>query len=94
MIGPVTSWFEQWQLYGPPNAYVCRQILDSVLLSRYPRQKEIGFNNDSEFKMEFRDLLFLKLCRTWNENTDIDFTKWSIQLSLHHSTNNKWYMVT
>ena len=35
MVDQVTSWSEQQQLHGPPNAYVYRQILDSVWLSRY-----------------------------------------------------------
>ena len=61
MVDPVTGWFEQRQLYGPPNAYLCQQILDSIWLSRYPRPKEIGFDNGSEFKMEFQDLV-----QTWN----------------------------
>ena len=39
MVDLVMGWFEQRQLYGPPNAYVYQQILDSVWLSRYPRPK-------------------------------------------------------
>ena len=53
MVDPVTGWFEQRQLYDEPNAFTCQQILDSVRLSWYPRPKEIGFNNGSEFKLEF-----------------------------------------
>ena len=55
MVDPVTvtGWFEQRQLYDEPNAFTCQQIIDSVWLSRYPRLKEIGFNNGSEFKMGF-----------------------------------------
>ena len=56
MIDPVTGWFEQQQLYGSPTAYRCQQIFDSVWLSRYPRPKEIGFDNGGEFKAEFAQL--------------------------------------
>ena len=56
MIDPTTGWFEQQQLYGKPTAYRCQAILDNVWLSRYPRPVEIGFNNGSEFKAEFREL--------------------------------------
>ena len=72
MVDPVTGWFEQHQLYDEPNAFMCQQILDSVWLSRYPRPKEIGFDNGSEFKMEFQDLcnnnMGLKQCpsNAWN----------------------------
>ena len=65
MVDPLIDWFEQRQLYGPPNTYVYQQIPDSVWLSRYPRPKEIGYDNGSEFKMEFQDLcanMGLKQC--------------------------------
>jgi len=61
----VTGWFECCQLYGSPTAYRCQQILDSVWLARYPRPKEIGFDNGSEFKAEFTELcdnMGLKRC--------------------------------
>ena len=75
MVDPVTGLFEQRQLYGPPNAYVCQQILDSVWLSRYPRPKEIGYDNGSEFKLEFKDLcanMGLKRCpsNAWNPQSN------------------------
>ena len=53
MVDPVTGWFEQHQLYGKRNAFTCQRILDSVRLSHYQRPKETGFDNGSEFKMEF-----------------------------------------
>ena len=65
MLDPVTGWFDQRQLCDEPNTYTCQQILDSVWLSRYLRPKEIGFDNGSEFKMEFRGLcnnMGLKKC--------------------------------
>ena len=73
MVDLVTGWFEQQQLYSPLNAYVCQQILDSVWPSCYPCPKEIGFDNGSEFKMEFQDLcsnMGLKRCprNAWNHN--------------------------
>ena len=75
MVDPVTGWFEQGQLYGPPNAFVCQQILDSVWSSRYPRPKKIGFNNGSEFMMEFQNLfsnMGLKKCpsNAWNPQSN------------------------
>ncbi|OEU14717.1 hypothetical protein FRACYDRAFT_241274 [Fragilariopsis cylindrus CCMP1102] len=45
MVDPVTGWFECTQLYGAPTAYRCQELLDNLWLSRYPRPKEIGFNN-------------------------------------------------
>ena len=73
MIDPVTGWFEQ--LYDEPTTYTCKQILDSVWLSRYPCPKEIGFDNGSEFKMEFQDLcnnMGLKQCpsNAWNPQSN------------------------
>ena len=56
MVDPVTGWFEQQQLYGTPTAYRCQEILDNVWLARYPRPREIGFDNGGEFKAEFRVL--------------------------------------
>ena len=75
MVDPVTSWFEQHQLYDEPNAYTCQQILDSVLISRYPRLKKIGFNDGSEFNMEFKDLcnnMGVKQClnNAWNPQSN------------------------
>jgi hypothetical protein len=71
MVDPVTGWFECAQLYGPPTAYRCQEIPDNVWLSRYPRPKEIGFDNGSEFKAEFTDLcvnmgLKRKPSNAWN----------------------------
>ena len=56
MVDPTTGWVEFCQLYGTPTAYRVQQILDSVWLSRYPRPKEIGMDNGSEFKGVFLDL--------------------------------------
>ena len=44
-------------------------------LSRYPRSKEIGYDNGSEFKMEFQDLcanMSLKWCpsNAWNPQSN------------------------
>ena len=30
MVDPVTGWFKCCQLYGPPTAFRCQQILDTV----------------------------------------------------------------
>ena len=67
MVNPVTGWFEQRQLYGPPNAYVCQQILDSVWLSCYPRPKEIGFDNGSELYKHGSQKMSLTMLGTHNQ---------------------------
>ena len=56
MVDPVTGWFEQAQLYRTPTAYRCQQIFDNTWLARYPRPREIGFDNGGEFKAEFKQL--------------------------------------
>jgi len=57
MVDPVTGWFEYAQLYeDAPTAKRCQEILDTVWLARYPRPKEIGFDNGGEFKKEFSQL--------------------------------------
>ena len=56
MVDPVTGWFEQAQLYGSPTAYRCQQIFDTTWLARYPQPREIGFDNEGEFKAEFKQL--------------------------------------
>ena len=53
MFDPVIGWFEQQQLYGKSTTYCCQEILDNIWLARYPRPKEIGFDNRGEFKAEF-----------------------------------------
>jgi hypothetical protein len=75
MVGPVTGWFECTQLYSPPTAYRCQEILDNVWLSQYPRPKEIGFDNGSEFKAVFIDLcvnmsLKRKPSNAWNPQSN------------------------
>ena len=56
MVDPVTGWFKQAQLYGTPTASRCIRIFDNTWLARYPRPREIGFDNGGEFKAEFREL--------------------------------------
>ena len=58
MVDPVTGWFELEQLFDSPTAFRCQQILDTSWLARYPRPREIGFDNGGEFKG-----LFAQLCR-------------------------------
>ena len=53
MIDPVTRWFEVAALQDNPNANEIQRLFDSYWLARYPRPVEIGFDNGSEFKMEF-----------------------------------------
>ena len=56
MIDPVTGWFEVAALKDSPNAYEVQRLFDSYWLARYPRPREIGFDNGSEFKAEFKEL--------------------------------------
>ena len=56
MVDPVTGWFEYAQLYEPPTAKICKELFESTWLSRYPRPKEIGIGNGSEFQKEINQL--------------------------------------
>jgi len=56
MVNPFTRSFECCQLYESHTAYPCQQNLDTVWLARYPRPKEIGSDNGSEFKGVFKEL--------------------------------------
>ena len=56
MVDPVTGWFKLAQLRDKPNAFVAMKRFDSQWLARYPRPREIGFDNGGEFMAEFRDL--------------------------------------
>ena len=55
MVDPVTNWFEISRI-SRPSSEECQRIFDSTWLARYPRPKEIGFDNGSEFKRLFADL--------------------------------------
>lgn len=77
MVDPVTGWFEMAQLYEgeAPTAKRCQEILDTVWLSRYPRPKEIGFDNGGEFKKEFAQLcrnmgMKQKVSLPWNPQSN------------------------
>jgi len=59
MVDPVTGWFEQAQLYGTLTASRCQQIFDTTWLACYLRPREIGFDNEGEFKAEFKN----SICR-------------------------------
>jgi hypothetical protein len=56
MVNPVTGWFELAPLYGAPTAFRAQQLLNNTWLARYPRPREIGFDNRGEFMAEFKDL--------------------------------------
>ena len=56
MVDPVTGWFKLSQLKGKPNVCICMKSFDSTWLARYPRQREIGFDNGGEFMANFSDL--------------------------------------
>ena len=71
MIDPVTGWFEYGQLFNAPTAEQCQKIVDSTWLSRYPRPREIGFDNGSEFQAVFKELcenmgMKMKVSLPWN----------------------------
>ena len=75
MIDPVTGWFEVAALQDNPNANEIQRLFDSYWLARYPRPVEIGFDNGSEFKMEFQDLcknmgLTKKTSLPWNPQSN------------------------
>ena len=75
MIDPVTGWFEYGQLCNAPTAEQCQKLFDSTWLSRYPRPREVGFDNRSEFKEVFRELcenmgLTIKLSLPWNPHAN------------------------
>jgi len=55
MIDPVTNWFEIGRI-TTPSSEECQRFFDSMWLARYPRQKEVGFDNGSEFKSIFDEL--------------------------------------
>ena len=55
MVDPVTWWLEQTQLYGKPTASCCQRIFDTTWLARYPRAREIWFDNGGELKLEFKE---------------------------------------
>ena len=46
MIDPVTNGFEIRRVLTP-SAAECQQVFDSLWLARYPRPREIGFDNGS-----------------------------------------------
>ena len=56
MIDPVTGWFEVAALRDNPNAAEIQRLFDSTWLARYPRPREIRFENGPEFKAEFQVL--------------------------------------
>jgi len=55
MIDPATSWFEIARIHTK-SSEEAQRIFDSTWLARYPRPKEIGFDNGGEFKQLFREL--------------------------------------
>ena len=57
IIDPATGWFECAALRNAPTADKIHRLFDNMWLTRYPQPKEIGFNNGSEFKAEFRALI-------------------------------------
>ena len=56
MIDPVTGWFEIKEAKDA-KAATCSAIMDDVWFSRYPRPAEIGYDNGSEFKASFKEMI-------------------------------------
>ena len=55
MIDPATSWFEIACMESK-SSDEAQRIFDSTWLARYPRPKEVGFDNGGEFKQLFSEL--------------------------------------
>jgi hypothetical protein len=55
MIDPATGWFEMAPIVSPTSDEAQR-IFDSYWLARYPRPRQCGFDNGSEFKWLFKEL--------------------------------------
>lgn len=56
MIDPATGWFEIAEV-PKIDSKSCADAFDDVWLSRYPRPQHIGYDNGSEFKKIFDDLI-------------------------------------
>ena len=56
MIDPTTGWFEIREV-DEPTADCCQAAFDDTWLSRYPRPSKIGYDNGSEFKSVFGELI-------------------------------------
>ena len=56
MIDPVTGWFEIARITST-SSDEAQRIFDSMWLARYPRPQEVGFDNGSEFKKTFLQLI-------------------------------------
>ena len=72
---PPTGWFEVALLKNEPNAYEVQKLFDEYWIARYPRPKEIGFDDGGEFKAEFLDLcnnmgLKKKPSNSWNPQSN------------------------
>ena len=59
MIDPATGWFKIGSLKHP-NSDTTQRLFDSLWLCRYPRPREVGFDNGSEFKH-----LYGQMCRNF-----------------------------
>ena len=55
MIDPATGWFEVVQIDNA-TAEAAQRAMDDTWINRYPRPKEIGFDNGGEFKAVFKEL--------------------------------------
>ena len=56
MIDPATGWFEVAPMKDSKSE-TAMTVMDDVWFSRYPRPSEIGFDNGSEYKNVFKEMI-------------------------------------
>ncbi|GFH50558.1 hypothetical protein CTEN210_07034 [Chaetoceros tenuissimus] len=56
-VDPATGWFKWAQVIDDKSSAAISQLLDSVWLARYPRPRQVLYDNGSEFKKNFQPLL-------------------------------------
>jgi transposase InsO family protein len=74
MIDPATGWFEVAPMKNATSE-TAMTVMDDVWFSRYPRPKEIGFDNGSEYKKVFKEMvtnygLKRKASLSWNPQSN------------------------
>ena len=55
-INPTTGWFEWTEVIDDKSSATILHFLDSVWLARYPRPRQVLYDNGSEFKKDFQPL--------------------------------------
>ena len=57
MIDPATGWFEVKALSKAPDSDIVSAAMDDTWFCRYPRPQYIGYDNGSEFKSVFKEMI-------------------------------------